>query len=82
MSKVLPSPFWGGNDNSEERDSDDPQRLARRSELADVTPAERTVEAAQHREQDRPATEIVSERHSSCDIGCGQLEVWRRLTRT
>jgi hypothetical protein len=82
MSEVLPSPFWAGDDNSEERDSDNAQRLARRSELADVTPAERAVQAAQYRQQDRPATEILCEGHSSFDIGCGQLEVWRRFTRT
>ena len=82
MSEVLPGPFRAGHDNTQERDSGSPQPLARGSELADVTPAERTVQAAEHREQDRTATAILCERHGSFDIGCRQFEVWRPFART
>jgi hypothetical protein len=71
ISEILSSPFRAGDDNSEERDSSNPQRLACGSKLADVPTAEGTVETTEHREEDRPATQILGKRHVPLNIGCG-----------
>ena len=72
MSEVLPSSFRAADDDAENCDSGNSQRLACRSKLADVPPAERTVQAAEHREEDRSATQILGKRHHvPLNIGCG-----------
>jgi len=82
MSEILPRPLGAGNDKSKERDPAMLQRFARRSEEADVPPAERAVQAAKHGEQNGCAAAIFGERHGTVAIGCRQVEVWRPVTWT
>jgi len=79
VPEILPRPLGASDDDSEKRDSCVPQRAARRSELADMTPAEWAVQTAEHREQDRSAAAILCERYGTLDIGRRELEVWRRV---
>src|SRR5512145_2521506 len=80
IPEILPCPLGTSDDDAEKRDSCIPQRPTRRSELADMTPAEWTVQATEHGEQDRSAAAILCERHGTLDIGRRELEVWCCVT--
>jgi hypothetical protein len=81
VREVSPGSRGAADDDAEDRDAGLPQRLARRPQLADVPAAERTVEAAQHGEENGPAAKILGELQGALGNGIGQLEVRRSVAR-
>jgi hypothetical protein len=65
------------DDDAEDCDASVPQRLARRSQLADVSAAEWTIEAAQQGEENRPVAKILGEPQCALADRIWQIEVRR-----